>query len=421
MNDEPVPVADENPEAPVPKPKKTKSIKQRVAAAIRQTVAAIFWAYVVVKLFAFDIDVYLISLASPEYKWILNYKFLFIIGFISAILILTKKTRILIFWSAYILFFPIIFLFWKVPYFVFKQKSWVLAFALINATISFFRSFKYNFISASVFIICAVLVLATSIPDLIWPSISIILCLVLMVYVRRFILVFKPSVVYQLYIKGFRAARDFTASSYTLDESMKNLPVTEMDAKQLQTWTSNLETLVMYNRLALFAGKKLRDYQSSGLNAVSSVIIVLIILTYTILCFSIINYGLYKINGSYYQVIGVPSFFEFIYYSFNKILFNEIREIIPIHYMSPTAAMIEEFLTLFLVVILVSLFFSVKGQRHEKDLNTVIRQLEEQGVAMEGFIRTEYKVGSIDEAMEQLENLQAGMTQLLYIITGWIK
>jgi len=37
-------------------------------------VAVLFWSYANVKVFVFDVDVYLVSLASSEFVWLLNYK-----------------------------------------------------------------------------------------------------------------------------------------------------------------------------------------------------------------------------------------------------------------------------------------------------------------------------------------------------------
>ena len=39
-------------------------------------VAALFWFYAIVKIFLFDVDVYLASLGASEFVWLLNYKFL---------------------------------------------------------------------------------------------------------------------------------------------------------------------------------------------------------------------------------------------------------------------------------------------------------------------------------------------------------
>ena len=119
--------------------------------AVRETLAILFWMYVLIKLFAFDIDIFLMNRFLPGYAWLLNLKFFILIGGIALIWLVTKNKYILS-WSLYVFFYPPIILFWKIPFFIFKQRSWILAFAFINSIISFFKSIKYNFITSALFL-----------------------------------------------------------------------------------------------------------------------------------------------------------------------------------------------------------------------------------------------------------------------------
>jgi len=83
--------------------------------------------------------------------------------------------------------------------------------------------------------------------------------------------------------------------------------------------------------------------------------------------------------------------------------------------------MAESFFALFLVVIFVSLLLSVRSQRHSEELNEVIKGIEEQGTEMEGFIKDEYRINSIEDALMELQKLKAGMAKFLYKITESIK
>lgn len=240
-------------------------------------------------------------------------------------------------------------------------------------------------------------------------------------YICRFFLVFKPSSIFQVYIKIFSGIRKHGVSVFALDESIKNLPVESLDQKQMETWTANLQMSVLFNRVCLFAAKKLRDYQNSGLNFVSYVLTILVLIVLTVFSFAAINYGLFKIDSGLFSYTATPNFFTFFYYSFNNLLFNSIREITPILPISQTVSMIEYFLAMFLVVIFVSLFFSFRSQRHTEELNELIKEIAGQGKDMEGFIKNEYKINSIDDAMVELEKLKAGMIKFIYKITESIQ
>lgn len=401
-------------------PKKKKGPVSRFLATVREIVAILFWIYVLAKLFVFDIDIFLVDKFSPRYVWLLNFKFFILIGLIAIIWLFTKNKHILL-WSLYIFFYPAIVLFWKIPFFVFKQKSWIFAFAVINTVISFFKSLKYNFITTALFLVSLAIIFGFSDEKLLWTAILILLVILSIIYVHRFISVFKPSTIFQVHTKIFSRFRKHVTSSFALDKSLKNLPVASLDQKQLKKWITNLQSSVLCNRICLFTAKKLRDYQNSSLNIASCVLTILLLIALTIFSFSVINLGLFKINSDFFSFYKIPHFFTFFYYSFNNLVFNSIQEITPITTASQTVSMIEYFFALFLVVILVSLLISVKSQKQAEELNEAIKGIEATGTEIERFIKDEYRMKSIEDAMAELEKLKASFTNFLYKITESIK
>lgn len=396
-----------------------KGIVSPLRNVVREVIAIFFWFYVLVKLFIFDVDLLLINKFSPNYAWLLNFKFFILIGIIATAWLITKNKPIL-FWSLYVTFYPVIVLFY-ISYFIFKQKSWVFAFAVINAVVSFFKSIKYNFIISSFFLVSLAIIFGFSNKTLLWFSVVGLFVILLIIYAHRFILVFKPSSLFQAYKKIFSGIRERGASSFSLDDEIKKFPLETLSEGQMTKWSTNLQTSVLFNRVCLFSAKKLRDYQNSGLNIVSYVLSILLLVALTILSFAAMNFGLYKINPNAFTFLETPTFFLFFYYSFNNLVSHSIQGITPITLFSRTASMLESFFALFLIVIFVSLLLSIKGQRHLNELNEAIEGIEREGAAMESFIRDEYKINSIEDAMAELEKLKTGMAKFLYKITESIK
>ena len=401
-------------------PKKENPVLKFIFKVLREILAIVFWSYLFVKLFIFDVDIYIFNKFLPDYTWLLNLKFFILIGLLAAIWLFTKSKHVFQ-WSLYVLLYPLIIFFWKIPFFIFKQKSWLLAFAFINAVISFFKSLKYNFIATSLFLVSVMTILIFSDKKVLWISSTLILLILSVTYIHRFILVFKPSSIFQVYIKIFSGIKKHGVSLFARDESIKDIEVADLTSKQLEKWTANLQTSVLFNRVCLFAAKKLRDYQNSGLNIIYYVLTILLLILITIFSFAVINFGLYKIDSNFFNFPDLPNFFTFFYYSFNNLLFNQIQELIAVGPVSQTTSMIESFFALFLIVIFVSLLISVRGQKHTEELNEVIKGVEEQGLSMEGFIRDEYKINNIDDAMAELEKLKAGLTKFIFKITESIK
>src|ERR1035437_6767358 len=87
---------------------------------IREILAIIFWLMLLTKLFAIDFDVIILDNIAPNYTWLLNYKFFFIIIVISFSLAIFRNKQIL-FWSLYIFFYPFVILIWTIPSFLYMH------------------------------------------------------------------------------------------------------------------------------------------------------------------------------------------------------------------------------------------------------------------------------------------------------------
>ena len=392
-----------------------KSIKMGfLHRTILQATAIFFWLYLILKLFVFDFDVYLASTYFPQYAWLLVYKFFFLIGLIAVVWFFTKSRYVLI-WFLYISFYPLVVVFFNIPFFVFKRRSWVLAFAITNSLISFIKTLKYKFIMTALFCISVLGVAVVSEKFLIGIAITIIFVILCITYIRSVLLIFKPSAIFEIYSGFVLDFLDKGKEMYSLDSEIKNLPVQSLTQKQLEMWVSRLQIAIIYNRGCYFVAKKLQDYQSSKFNFLSYSLNLFFITFTTVIAFAVINYALFKINSGYFIVTN-PSFFYFFYYSFSAFTFSSISEISAITPISQMALIVERFFALFLGMIFVTLIFSTKGERYNAEINDVVAAIKRRGDEMNIFIQDEYKL-TFEQAMKELERLKAGMLNLIYQLT----
>lgn len=401
-------------------PGKKGKFLSSLSSFLREMLAVFIWGYTIIKLFVFDIDIFLIENFFPNYNWLWQYKFFILIGIATVIWLVTKNRQVVLS-SLYILFYPLLIFVWKIPFAIYKIGSWNLAFAYVDAIISFIKSFKVTFITASLFLISTAVTLAVSRQPLLWISVTTLFVILLIVYIQRISLALKPSGVYQTYIafftRGGKNVRDLFGKPI-LGENARILPVGRMKDAQLEKWITNVQQLVLYNRLCLFVAKGLKAYQESGINIVSFILSILFLALYTIFTFALINFGVYKINSDFYSFAYAPTFFTFFYYSFNLLLLNSVQEVVAIAPLSQTIVMIESFFGLFLVAIFISLVFSVKSQKYVDELNDAIQKLKEEGLRMEEHIKENYGLDSIASALEALQKLRSSSVDLLYTITN---
>jgi hypothetical protein len=386
------------------------------AKVLRESVAILFWLYVILKLFVFDVDVYVAQMLFPTEAWLLDFKFIILVCF-AAGAVLTFRSFSIVVWIAYVGFYPLVVLFWKIPRWLYKTRSWVIAFAALNATVSFFRSIKYNLIVSALALTAVAVAFEATNVSLLWSAAVLLLLILLVTYFRRFILVFRPNLLFQIYTTAGARNRESQLTSAKLAENLKNLPVESLDDTQLKAWAASLEKPVLYNRLCLFLAKTLRTYQQSGMSFIFGVATVLTLVVGTSFVFAVINFVLFKIDPSNFDTAGTPSFFKFVYYSFNTLVFSGIKELDPATVIAQALSMTEKFLALFLIGIFAASMISVRSQRYSDQLNAVIAGLEEDGRIMESFIRDEYRMASIEEALMELEKLKASMGFILGYLT----
>jgi hypothetical protein len=366
-------------------------------------VAILFWLYAIVKLFVFDVDVYIVSLANSDLVWLLNYKFLFLIGSV-VVAMLATGSLVLALAVAYVAFFPFVILFWKIPRFVWKQKSWLLAFAILNTIIGFFRSFRRDFISSALFLASAILILNWSNQYVLYASSLIVFALMVLAYSLAFTRAFKPSAIFQTYTKIFPLIKN--GSFLKVDESVRNLPVELMTTKELELRTTSLQNLVLYNRACLLISKKLRDYQQSGANVASYVLSLVILLLFSVMSFALINYALYRIDSSLYQfTYSKESFFAFIYYSAGS-MFYAANGLVP-------AGLLSQLV----IVILITVIFSLRNERYSNQLDNVIASMVSESRTAEAMLLSEFNLSGIDSAIDAFQKAKAGMIGFIIYLT----
>jgi hypothetical protein len=101
-------------------------------------------------------------------------------------------------------------------------------------------------------------------------------------------------------------------------------------------------------------------------------------------------------------------------------MFNTIPEITANDIWSKIVSMSEVSAFIFFSVILVSLIYTTSSQRYSNDLTSLIRKIQRDGENMKSLIQEDYKMNSIEEAIGALQNVKAGMLNLIFWITNAI-
>lgn len=305
------------------------------------------------------------------------------------------------------------------PYFVFKQKSWTLLFAVINAIISLFKSLKIKFVTTTAFLLCMFFIMNFSTPIILLISVVGLTSVLIISYIRISMFVFQPSSIFQLYSQFIKKSPDFVFKTLN-DKEIRNLPVERMNDTQIQLRRSSIQSLVICNRALLFFSHRLREYQQSKLNAVSFALNLFLLLVFTIVSYGAINYALFKYDPSQFSTTTTPGYFLFLYYSFHVFLFGGIAEIAPTFFLSQVVSMSEQLLAIVLLFILIGLFISVHSEKYKEELDRTIAETEQTQQSLEGLIRTTYNL-TLEQALDEIRKMQNNLMSLILWLSQDLK
>ena len=393
--------------------------KNILKQSTREILAIIFWAYSIVKVFVYDVDVHLVQTYFPHAAWVLYYKFLFMLGVVSIVCLFMRDKQI-IGWCIYIIFYPIIILVWKIPKVLVARRSWIGAFALIGATLSFFKSLKFNLITSALFLIPLCAIWGSSHPIILWISIGLLSIFLVVLFFRSFYFAFKPSTLFQLQSQVISKFWDITKTHYPPDQEIRNLPVEKMNEGQLQKWSNNLQMAIIFNRGCYFLASKLRDFQKSRINIIYYVLNFLGIVFLTIIVFGAVNYGIYRIEPSNFSVPFYPRPWHFIYYSVNTIFTNGIPDFYAVSGIARFISTIEIVFGFLLLVILFFLVTTVQSNRHRQEIGSAVKAIRSQGQILEQFVETEYNM-TVEQAIIELEKVKAGLIKAIFYLSAYVE
>ena len=294
----------------------------------------------------------------------------------------------------------------------------MLALAVINSAGSFFKWFRYKVIVSALWSVAFLLAMTAKPAPILLAAGAVLILLVLMSFGRIGLVLFRPDVVLG-YEKAVASFPEHMKTQCVLEEE-SNRPRELLSPEQVAKWSTKLEQAVMLNRLALFVARRLNEYRSSGIGLASSTLSFLGLSLGMILSFAGAYYALFKADPVAFDVTVEPSLFEFIYFSVNSVVHNQLA-IVPVSQLAKSVWMLETVLSWLLLVVIVGLGVAFARERSSEKLERSINSVEQQGAQMEDFIREQYRMPSAEAALAELQTLKSSMIKMLLWISARVE
>jgi len=355
----------------------------------RECIAAALWLFIALKVLVYDVDVAIAKALPPQADMLLKYKIFVILGSTATLWLLLGNRRFLR-GVAYIFFYPLVLILWKIPKLLFK--NWVVLLVFSPAIHSMVTGFRMNFILASFSVLAGLIVAAST------ESVSLIAAMTFLALYycrhvfRKFRMAFQPASVFANLAEAIRKFwnlyKDKTLPDQVRVESLLDPTSDAYRAKTLE----NLNSLYLVNSLLLAIAEKLKRAAISRRLDIYFIASLLCTVLLTVAIFAFEYFGLEKIHpGSFLSPIK-PGFWEFLSFSFNTMMTAGISPITPKSAIAQVMAHSELAAALLLLVILVFVVLTIIRERFREDVELTITELRNGAELIEGHIQQQYKL-----------------------------
>ncbi len=365
---------------------------------VRECAAFGLWLFILIKVLVYDVDILFVGILPPQANTFLKYKFFVILGVI-ALLWLTMGNRRFFSTVAYVLYYPIVVLFWQIPKLIFK--NWVLLLVFAPAIHSLITNFRMNFILSVGALLSALIILLSNSPPYLIAAMTFLAFYLCRHCVKKIRMAFQPGSIFANIadiIRQFWEELQKTTLANQVQVEAKLDPTS--DAYKQKT-LEHLNHLYFLNSVLRGILLKLQLSGISGKLNVYFITSLLYAALLTIIVFGFEFLGLEKMQPGSFGGSGRIGFWELLGLSFNTLMTAGVSPLAPKSAVAQLLAQCELVFALFLLVILVFVILTIFRERFREDAERATRELTKGAELIEGHIFQHYKL-SIEDAERML-------------------
>lgn len=303
----------------------TKRLKRTIR--ILDVVAAVAWAFGITKIYIGDIDRLLFSWVAPQAAGLLDLRVFAVLGLASLLLLLFKRWKLGV-GLAYISFFPLVLVVWKIPKFFVERRKPALAVGALGVLISLMARAKVWVLALTIASISAAMILLTQDPILVGIGAGAMLVTLLWWFGTTAVDLFRaPSL-----LRAQEKVIDAVINWSLIDRIMTPK---RPDRVTLGKWTKEEATAfrdsagwaILTYRVLYFWAYLIDQFRKTPAVVVVNAIIIVGLTAQVILAFAFVNYGLYFIDPMQFSFVNPPDALTFLYYAAPGL--NEIDALKP--------------------------------------------------------------------------------------------
>jgi hypothetical protein len=306
-----------------------RRLKRRRVVRSLDAIGSLVWLAAVVKLFIGDLDRTLVSSFAPQLAWILDMRWLAVLVVVALLLILFKA-RTLGVAVAYVAFFPLVCLFWKIPKLLVKRRSKLLLSTMAGLVTGFVSRARFFVIALAIACLSGTLIISGESPAIIVVGMVAMLVTLLWWLTVTSIDLLHSSAFIRAQEKAIQWIFQFhLVETLVTPEQPDRLELKKWTFEDARKFRDTAGNAIIARRALLFWAGAVDQYRRGRAALLLNGALVLFLLVLVVIAFAFINYGVWSIDPGQFNAATTPDVWTFIYYSTVAITFGEISALSP--------------------------------------------------------------------------------------------
>ncbi|WP_135457038.1 hypothetical protein [Mycobacterium sp. DL99] len=380
--------------------------KWRRISLVGDVAGTIVWCFGLSKVFFFDFDVFIANKLGSPWNHFVQFRWLVALLAVAVILVATKKS---VFVLLYVIFFPLIIMFWKIPRLLMWFRSWNLLLALSTLCISVFSHFRWRFFIRAFEILVVVTAIASDSPR-VAAVCAMLLSLALVYHYVQTIVGGVRASKFLGYQQKF--VRTVTSRSriepLQIGDELRSDEVERFNKEQLTKFTNSITIGLFTLKLMAFYSDLLQQYRRSYALIFLNVLSYIWLLLQSIILLTMINRSVYIAAPGQYEVSGSSSIVGFLFYSVTSLYGNTIAQIVAVGDIAlsiATAAAVYG--PIFVLTLGAQLVMTFRQSKDDAAFGDLIKFVKSRQTRLAELLEADYEV-TPDEAVQRLRDLGLG-------------
>jgi len=409
-----------------PAPRKRGSYRRRRRLRLRirllDTIAVIVWGFVLLKLFVADVDRSFIGIVAPEVSWLLDYRVVLGLLLLSMLLLLFRA-KYIAGGLAYVAGYPFVVAFWKLPRFLFRKRSyfqkrgyWV-AIVIANGVAIWVARGRWIVLAVAITTVSGLTILLSHSPVPIYiASVALLSTLgwalgvgaIDMLRSSRFIAAQERAI-------GWILDKNFL-DSFLVPKRPDKLSLKDWTVEDAKAYRDTAGNALLIHRALWFWAYAIDQYRRGPALVILNVGAILAMLVQVVFVFTFINYGIFVVDPTAFQVSISPDWWSWIYYSGSAMTFGEISAITPQGPLAIVAKILNAGVGGIGVLTIVATFLiSFRTARTEYVADGAVKMLKKKAKQVDQLSESEYGTG-----IENLDYYLSRAAWGMHVFATWM-